>query len=61
LLSYLKFFGHKYHKLKIILFLNWKRKKFEPIYSTFYPKIVTKLLKIWIWDLGSGSIRRIQG
>ncbi len=28
--------------------------RFTKNYSTFYPKIVTKLLKIWVWDPGSG-------
>jgi hypothetical protein len=27
--------------------------QFTKNYSTFYPKIVTKLSKIWVWDPGS--------
>jgi hypothetical protein len=29
--------------------------QFSKNYRTFYPKIVTKLLKIWVWDPGSGK------
>jgi hypothetical protein len=29
--------------------------QFSENYRTFYPKIVTKLSKIWVWDLGSGK------
>jgi hypothetical protein len=43
-------------QLHIILVLMCWRKKFGPIFKelTFYPKIVNKLSKIWIWDPGSG-------
>jgi hypothetical protein len=37
-----------------------QKKKIWPIsknYRTFYPKIVTKLSKIWVWNLGS-AIRK---
>jgi hypothetical protein len=27
--------------------------QFSKNYRTFYPKIVTKLSKIWVWDQGS--------
>ncbi len=44
-------------KLQIILVLKWWRKKiwanFQRIIELFTQKIVTKLSKIWIWDLGS--------
>ncbi len=37
--------------------MNWRRKmlaQFTKNYRTFYLKIVIKLSKIWVWDLGSG-------
>ncbi len=48
--------SHKFHKLHIILVLMcWRKKRgqFSKNYRTFYPKIVNKLSKLWIWDLGS--------
>ncbi len=54
------FVATNFTKLKIMLFLNSHRKNLSQltkIYTTFYPKIVTKLLKIWVGDPGS----RIQG
>jgi hypothetical protein len=35
--------------------LKKKIGQFSKNYITFYPKIVTKLSKIWIWDPGSGK------
>ncbi len=50
------FSSHKFHKIKIILFLKCRRKKCGPIfnYRTFAQKIATKLSKIWVWYTGSG-------
>ncbi len=49
---------HKYHKLKIILFLNRRRKIVGPVYKelqNFLPKKISiKLSKIWVWDPRSG-------
>ncbi len=46
-------------KLKSILFLKWWRKKFgasfQRITEIFYPKFITDLSKIWVWDPGSGK------
>ncbi len=45
-------------KLKIILFWNAEENKlnqFSKSYRTFYPKSVTKLSKIWVWDPGFGK------
>ncbi len=51
------FVATKITKFKIILILNWWRKKdlgqFTKNYRTFYPKIVINLSKIWVWDPGS--------
>jgi hypothetical protein len=47
-----------FSKLKIIHFLNAEEKiwtSFQRIIELFTPKFVTKLLKIWVWDQGSGK------
>jgi hypothetical protein len=47
-----------FSKLKIIHFLNAEEKiwtSFQRIIELFTPKFVTKLLKIWVWDPGSGK------
>ncbi len=51
------FLSNKFHKILNILLLNRFRKKIYSIckeleYFSFYPKIVTKLLKIWVGDPG---------
>ncbi len=56
--SYCTFFcSHKFHKIEnICIFEMLKRKiwaNFSKIYRTFYPKIFTKISKIWVWDPGS--------
>jgi hypothetical protein len=54
LLSYHTFFcSHKFHKTENYYFLKCWRKnlgQFSKKYRTFYPKIVTKLSKIRVWD-----------
>ncbi len=54
---YLTFFcSHKFHKCKIILFLNCSKKnwaKLQRIKELFTQKVVAKLSKIWVWDPGS--------
>ncbi len=54
------FCSHKFHKCKIIVFLNCSRKKFEPNFKEFRElftqKVVTKLSKIWVWDPGSATL-----
>jgi hypothetical protein len=45
-------------ELKINLLLTIEEQKlgqFSKDYRTFYPKIVTRLSKIWVWDPGSGK------
>jgi hypothetical protein len=45
-------------KLNIIYFGNAKEKiwaDFQRIIEVFYPKRITKLSKIWVWDPGSGK------
>jgi hypothetical protein len=58
LLSYL-FCSHKFHKIENYFIFEMLKKKnlgqFSKNYRTFYPKIVTKLSKIWVWDPGSGK------
>ncbi len=48
-------------KLKLILFLNWRRKKIGPIYQELYkfltPRIVIKLSKIWFGKVIGSRIR----
>ncbi len=50
--------SHKCHKLKIILFLNWKRKHIwadlQRILVLFTQKFFTKLSIKWDWDAGAG-------
>jgi hypothetical protein len=55
LLSYLPFYvATNFTKLKIILVLKCRRKKFGPNFiKLFTQKIVTKLSKIWVWYPGS--------
>jgi hypothetical protein len=54
------FCSHKLHKIENKLIFELLKKKIGPIfkelgYRTFYPKIVTKLSKIWVWDPGPGK------
>jgi hypothetical protein len=60
------------HNWKLFYFWNAKEKiwaNFQRIIELFTQKFVTKLSKIWVWDLGSGirdpektySGSRIQG
>jgi hypothetical protein len=50
--------SHKFHKIKNYFIYEVLKKKiwanFQRIVELFTPKIVTKLSKIWGWDLGSG-------
>ncbi len=50
------FISTNFTKFKIILFLNYKRKKnvsqFTKNHSTYSHKGVTKLSKIWVWEPG---------
>ncbi len=53
------FVATKITKLKIILILNWWRKKIwtnlQRIKELSTQKVVIKLSKIWVWDPGSGK------
>jgi hypothetical protein len=53
------FCSHKFHKIVNYFIFEMLKKKnfgqFSKNYRTFYPKIVTKLSKIWVWDPGSGK------
>ena len=50
--------SHKFHKIKNYFSLEVLKKKiwanFQRIIELFTQKIGTKLLKIWLWDPGSG-------
>jgi hypothetical protein len=51
------FTHHKYHKIKNYFIFEKLKKKVGPIFKELYnftQKIVTKLSKKWVWDLGSG-------
>ncbi len=53
--------SYKFHKIKNYFLFEMLKKKFGPIsknYKNFYLKIVTKLSKIWVWDLRSGIWRK---
>jgi hypothetical protein len=56
-LSYL-FCSHKFHKTVFNLIFEMLKKKiwanFQRFIELFTQKIVTKLSKIWVWELGSG-------
>ncbi len=50
------FWSHKFHKIKLFYFWNVEEKiwpNFQRIIELFTQKIVTKLLKMWVWDPGS--------
>ncbi len=56
--SYL-FCSHKFHKIEKYFIFEMLKKKiwasFQRIIELFIQKFVTKLLKIWVWDPGSGK------
>jgi hypothetical protein len=49
--------SHRFHKIENYFRFEMLKKKiwvnFQRIVELFTPKIVTKLLKIWVWDPGS--------
>jgi hypothetical protein len=49
--------SHKFHQIENYFSFDMLKKKirakFQRIVELFSQKIVTKLLKIWVWDLGS--------
>jgi hypothetical protein len=50
------FCSHKFHKIELFFFEMLRKKiwpSFQRIIEHFTQKIVTKLLKIWVWDSGS--------
>jgi hypothetical protein len=53
------FCSRKFHKTENDLIFEMPKKNFWPsflrIIELFTQKFVTKLLKIWVWDPGSGS------
>ncbi len=53
------FCSHKYHKIaNYFIFEQVKKKNWansQRIIVLYIEKIVTKLLKVWAWDLGSGK------
>jgi hypothetical protein len=59
------FFSHKFHIIENYFIIEMPKKKiwanFQRIIELFTQKIVTKLSKIWVWDLGSEMGSGIQG
>jgi hypothetical protein len=55
-MSYLSLLPQISQNCKLFNFFNAEEKNlghFSKNYRTFYPKIVTMLSKIWVWDPGS--------